>query len=162
MSRTSPNKIRQYLDHSAFADTAVRVMPYIHMGKSTVIGWTATYRDLLIPLVIGLDMSCGVCACNLGRGKQRFDKRDAFIRKNIPAGQAVRTALHKSLDDMIPFAAQGGGAPELADAGYFKNEIRHLCEKQGRNPARIFASLGTLGGGNHFIVMWMISTTTGF
>ncbi|MDR1859090.1 MAG: RtcB family protein, partial [Treponema sp.] len=84
------NKIRLYLDHPAFAGTKVRVMPDVHLGKSTVIGWTATYDSLIVPSVVGVDIGCGVCACNLGRGKLAFDKLDKFVRKNIPSGQAVR------------------------------------------------------------------------
>jgi RNA-splicing ligase RtcB len=145
------NKIRQYLDHPAFSDTVVRIMPDVHLGKSTVIGWTATYGTLIIPSIIGLDIGCGVCACNLGRGNLRFDKLDTFIRKNISSGQAVRSSFHESLDDMNAFTSQGSGFSELPDAKQFRNKIRKLCEKQGRNPERVFASLGTLGGGNHFI-----------
>jgi RNA-splicing ligase RtcB len=145
------NKILRYLNHPAFADTVVRVMPDVHLGKTTVIGWTATYTDVLIPSVIGLDIGCGVCACNLGRGNLRFDKLDAFIRKNIPSGQSVRSSIHESLDEMNLFASGSNGGYEFQDTGRFKNQIRTLCEKQGKNPERIFASLGTLGGGNHFI-----------
>ncbi|MDR1107144.1 MAG: RtcB family protein [Treponema sp.] len=145
------NKIRQYLDHPDFSDTTVRVMPDVHLGKSTVIGWTATFKALVIPSIIGLDIGCGVCACNLGRGNLRFDKLDAFIRKNIPSGQEVRQALHEGLNEMNAFAALNGGFSELAEPGKFKNAIRGLCEKQKHHPERIFASLGTLGGGNHFI-----------
>ncbi|MHC6203323.1 RtcB family protein [Breznakiellaceae bacterium SP9] len=145
------NKILQYLNHPAFADTTVRIMPDVHLGKSTVIGWTATYKSLVIPSVIGLDIGCGVCACNLGKGALRFDKLDAFIRKNIPCGQEVRESLSEDLEAMNVFAALSAERLELADTGSFKNEVRALCEKQGRNPQRIFASLGTLGGGNHFI-----------
>ncbi|MDR0558426.1 MAG: RtcB family protein [Treponema sp.] len=145
------NKIARYLNHPAFADTTVRIMPDVHLGKATVIGWTATYTNLLIPSIIGLDIGCGVCACNLGKGNLRFDKLDAFIRKNIPSGQSVRSSLHESFDEMNLFASQGNGGGDLSDAGRFKNEIRKLCEKQGKSPERIFASLGTLGRGNHFI-----------
>ncbi|MDR2245707.1 MAG: RtcB family protein [Treponema sp.] len=151
LESTCENKIRQYLDHPAFADTTVRVMPDVHLGKSTVIGWTATYGSLVIPSVIGLDIGCGVCACSLGRGNLRFDKLDAFIRKNVPSGQSVRTALHENLDEINAFTARRNDSPEWADAGRFKNAIRKLCEKQGHSPERVFASLGTLGGGNHFI-----------
>lgn len=151
LETTCENKIMHYLNHPAFADTTVRVMPDVHLGKSTVIGWTATYRDLLIPSLIGLDIGCGVCACNLGRGKLRFDKLDGFIRKNIPSGQSVRSSIHESLDEINAFMSQGAGNAELSDTGRFKSEIRKLCAKQGKNPERIFASLGTLGGGNHFI-----------
>jgi RNA-splicing ligase RtcB len=145
------NKIRQYLDHPAFAGTQVRIMPDVHLGKGAVIGWTATYGDLVIPSVIGLDIGCGVCACNLGRGKLAFDKLDKFIRKNIPSGQSVRSSIHERLGDMTVFASERGGVSEWADEGRFKNEIRGLSEKQNHTPERIFASLGTLGGGNHFI-----------
>jgi RNA-splicing ligase RtcB len=151
LEATCENKIAHYLNHPAFADTTVRVMPDVHLGKTTVIGWTATYTDLLIPSVIGLDIGCGVCACNLGKGKLRFDKLDAFIRKNIPSGQSVRSSIHESLDEINLFVSQGNGNAELSDTGRFKKEIRSLCEKQGNNPERIFASLGTLGSGNHFI-----------
>jgi hypothetical protein len=116
------NKIRQYLDHPAFAGTTVRIMPDVHLGKGTVIGWTATYGDLVIPSVIGLDIGCGVCACNLGRGKLSFDKLDKFIRKNIPSGQAVRSSPYESLGDMNEFVSRNGGVSGLSDAGHFKNE----------------------------------------
>jgi tRNA-splicing ligase RtcB (3'-phosphate/5'-hydroxy nucleic acid ligase) len=131
------NKIRQYLDHPAFAGTKVRIMPDVHLGKGTVIGWTATYDSIIIPSFLGLDIGCGVCACNLGRGKLSFDKLDKFIRKSIPSGQAVRDSLHEDLDN--------------TESEDFKNRTRKLCEKQRKNSDRVFAALGSLGGGNHFI-----------
>jgi RNA-splicing ligase RtcB len=129
------NKIRQYLDHPEFSGTKVRIMPDVHLGKSTVIGWTSTYDSLVIPSFIGLDIGCGVSAINLGKGKLAFDKLDKFIRKNVPSGQAVRDFVHEDLEEMNDFKAN----------------IEKLCEKQGKNTDRVFASLGTLGGGNHFI-----------
>jgi RNA-splicing ligase RtcB len=92
-----------------------------------------------------------VCACNLGRGNLRFDKLDIFIRKNIPSGQAVRPEIHEDLDEINSYVSQEGSNSDLSDTAYFKDELRKLCEKQGKNPERIFMSLGTLGGGNHFI-----------
>ena len=151
LETTCENKIRQYLDHPAFADTVVRVMPDVHLGKATVIGWTATYGSLVIPSVIGLDIGCGVCACNLGRGKMRFDKLDAFIRKNIPAGQEVHSSLPESLDEVNAFVLREDQSFKPFNTEHFKNEIRRLCEKQKCSPQRVFSSLGTLGGGNHFI-----------
>jgi RNA-splicing ligase RtcB len=141
------DKIRQYLDHPAFADTTVRIMPDVHLGKGTVVGFTATSNSLIIPSIIGVDIGCGVCACNLGRGNLRFDKLDAFIRKNIPSGMDVRGSLHERLEDMAAFTGGNGEG----DTGRFKKAIREICEKQGYSPERVFAALGTLGGGNHFI-----------
>ena len=81
----------------------------------------------------------------------RFDKLDLFIRKNIPSGQAVRSSLHEMLGDINAFASRESDFTELPSLERFGNEIRKLCEKQGRDPDRVFASLGTLGGENHFI-----------
>jgi len=145
------NKIRQYLDHPEFSGTKVRIMPDVHLGKGTVIGWTATYNSLIIPSFLGLDIGCGLCACNLGKGKLAFDKLDKFIRKSIPSGQAVRNSLHENLEEMNSFTCTNNRYSDFAIAEDFKTEIRKLCEKQGKNPERVFASLGSLGGGNHFI-----------
>jgi len=145
------NKIRQYLDHPDFANTKVRIMPDVHLGKSTVIGWTSTYDSLIIPSYLGLDIGCGVCACNLGRGKLPFDKLDKFIRKNIPSGQEVRDSLHADLEEMNTFNSIRNGISDIGKIKDFQNEILRLCDKQGKSPDRIFLSLGTLGGGNHFI-----------
>jgi len=145
------NKIRQYLDHPAFADTKVRIMPDVHLGKSTVIGWTATYSNYIIPSVIGFDIGCGVCAVNLGKGKLAFDKLDKYIRKNIPSGQAVRDTLHEDFEEISIFIFKKNSFAEFPKVDCFKNGIKKLCEKQDKNPGRIFSSLGTLGGGNHFI-----------
>jgi len=100
LESTCENKIKLYLDHPAFSDTKVRIMPDVHLGKATVIGWTATYGSLVIPSIIGLDIGCGVCACNLGKGKLPFDKLDSFIQKNIPSGQDVRSSIHGDFEEM--------------------------------------------------------------
>jgi RNA-splicing ligase RtcB len=142
------DRLRQYLNHPAFANSKTRIMPDVHLGKSAVVGFTTTRKagTPLIPSVIGVDIGCGVCACNLGRGNLRFDKLDAFIRKNVPAGMDVRPVLHEKLDEAVAFAAD-----DITNSAAFKNELRDLCEKQAKTPERVFASLGTLGGGNHFI-----------
>jgi len=151
LESTCENKIRQYLDHSAFAGTIVRIMPDVHLGKGTVIGWTSSYNSLVIPSFIGLDIGCGICACNLGRGKLAFDKLDKFIHKNIPSGQSVRSSLHENLDEINNYIADKSVNTVLSDTARLKNGISILCNKQGKNPERVLASLGTLGGGNHFI-----------
>ncbi|GHU25077.1 RNA-splicing ligase RtcB [Spirochaetia bacterium] len=140
---TCEDKIRQYLDQEIFAGTKVRIMPDVHIGKGCVVGFTATCNEVIVPALIGVDIGCGVCACNLGRGNMRFDKLDAFIRKNIPAGMDIRSSLHEKLADVTAFT---GG-----DSNQFKQQLRELCKQLERSPERIFASLGTLGGGNHFI-----------
>jgi RNA-splicing ligase RtcB len=147
----SEDKIRQYLNLPEFSGTKVRIMPDVHLGKGAVVGWTSTYKELVIPSIVGVDIGCGVCACNLGKGKLRFDKLDAYIRKNVPAGQNVRESLHEAFDEMVTSFTKENDKAGLQDPACFKNNLLLLCEKQNHNPERIFASLGTLGGGNHFI-----------
>jgi RNA-splicing ligase RtcB len=138
------DKIRQFLDHPLFADTKVRIMPDVHIGKGTVVGFTATANSLIVPSIIGVDIGCGICAYNLGKGNLRFDKLDIFIKKNIPSGMDVHTGLHEGLDKACEYSGYNKGSQ-------LKNALRKLCEKQGYSLERIFSSLGTLGGGNHFI-----------
>jgi RNA-splicing ligase RtcB len=150
LEATCEDKIRQYLDHPVFAKTKVRVMPDVHLGKGTVIGFTANIDDAVIPAVVGVDIGCGVCACNLGRGALRFDKLDAFIKKNVPVGLDVRPYLHENLDEIVEFSTSAEN-DDCKNGGLFKKSIRDLCAKQKQWPERAFVSLGTLGGGNHFI-----------
>jgi RNA-splicing ligase RtcB len=132
-------------------------MPDVHLGKGTVIGWTSTYDSLIIPSYLGLDIGCGVCACNLGKGKLPFDKLDKFIRKHVPSGQDVheasswRDSIHESLEEMNALVCKNNGNSDFAVIRDFKTLIQKICDKQGKGSERVLMSLGTLGGGNHFI-----------
>jgi hypothetical protein len=59
-------------DHPVFAKTKVRVMPDVHLGKGTVIGFTASIDDAVIPAVVAVDIGCGVCVCNFGARRFAF------------------------------------------------------------------------------------------
>jgi RNA-splicing ligase RtcB len=134
--------IKQYLDHPVFSDTRVRIMPDVHLGKGTVIGFTSTFNSHVIPSTIGVDIGCGVCAYNLGKGKLNFDKLDDFIRKNIPAGMKVRSTFHEKYEKIWE---------EFSVADKFKHLIETLALKLNIDLNRVLLALGTLGGGNHFI-----------
>ena len=139
--------LRQYLDHPAFAGTSVRIMPDVHVGKGAVVGFTATASACAVPSLIGVDIGCGVSAWDLGKGSMPFDKLDTFIRKRVPVGQDTHDAMHEKLAAAYIYAT---GKDESA-FGVFKNTLREICQRQSQNLPRVFAGLGTLGGGNHFI-----------
>jgi RNA-splicing ligase RtcB len=145
------NMLRQYLNHPTFSDTKVRIMPDVHVGKGSVVGFTSTYNSNLIPSTIGVDIGCGVCAYNLGKGKLKFDKLDEFIRKNIPAGFHNRSSVHEKLDKIVSITPCKEGGFDNIDA--FKSMIKKLALKQDNSFDKVLAALGTLGGGNHFIEM---------
>ena len=122
------NQIYTLLSQASFAGSKVRIMPDVHAGIGCVVGFTATLKDKVIPNVIGVDIGCGMLTSSLGKTEFPFADLDRFIKENIPSG---REHL-KEVD-----------GEELIDALY--------CKKQLRDMDRLLGSLGTLGGGNHFI-----------
>jgi RNA-splicing ligase RtcB len=137
--------ILQYLNHPLFADTKVRIMPDVHFGREALVGFTATCNEYVIPSLIGVDIGCGINAYNLGRGSIAYDKLDKYIRKHIPAGRMLHPSVCESLETAYAYVEDG-----MSFAAFGEN-ITTLAKKLKMPVERIWASLGTLGGGNHFI-----------
>lgn len=112
-----------------FDGQPIRIMPDVHTGVGCVIGFTAPFKDKVVPNLVGVDISCGMLCVPLGKVSPDFDKIDDVIRKRIPAGMNTGEFSPK--------------AQEIFD--------RLRCRDKIRNRDRIERSLGTLGGGNHFI-----------
>ncbi|MDR2737919.1 MAG: RtcB family protein [Puniceicoccales bacterium] len=140
------NQIKQYLDHPLFAGTKVRIMPDVHFGKGSVVGFTATCNEYVVPSIVGVDIGCGVNAHDLGRGHVPFDKLDRYVRQNIPSGFEVNASISDVLEEV--YGRMFGNGIVLDE---FKERVSALSEKVSVPVDRAFASLGTLGGGNHFI-----------
>jgi RNA-splicing ligase RtcB len=150
VDRYSEDQVRYYLDHPAFSESRVRVMPDVHVGSGTVVGFTATLTDKILPHLIGVDIGCGVSAWNLGKGKLKADKLDKFIRKHVPSGYAVSKEITdreecETAFETLPDTCTGFSFPE------FWQQLHRICEDQRKNPDHVLRSIGTLGGGNHFI-----------
>ena len=108
----------------------IRVMPDVHTG-SWVIGTTIRFKNKIIPSLIGTDIGCGVLRVPFEtKGKLDFDKLDKVIREKIPSGRSIRKKEHR-FADRIDLSV-------LSCAKHIQVEKARL-------------SLGTLGGGNHFI-----------
>lgn len=113
-----------------FAEGAqIRIMPDCHTGAGCTIGTTMTIRDKIVPNLVGVDIGCGVHVTKLNVKSIDFEKLDAQVRR-VPSGFSVRSKPH-------PYA-------EEIDL----NELR--CA-DAVNVDRGVLSLGTLGGGNHFV-----------
>lgn len=108
-------------------DSKIRIMPDTHGGKGCVIGTTMTIQDKIVPNLVGVDIGCGLYVVKLkpGKLKMSFDKLDKVIRERVPSGSRTHD---KAIDD---FDLDGVIAPIH----------RGLASR----------SIGTLGGGNHFI-----------
>ena len=111
-------------------DTKIRIMPDVHAGKGCTIGFAGDLGEFVIPSIIGVDIGCGVLVVKLGNVDIDGDKVDKIIRKNIPSGKNVHMEENHNFDDKL-------------------NKIKMLNELV--DISRIRKSIGSLGGGNHFI-----------
>ncbi len=143
-------QIINFLNQEAFKDGNIAVMPDVHYGKGAVIGFTAPLGDRVIPNVVGVDVGCSVTAWKLGKRSiigEKFDKLDKFIRKSIPSGTNIR---ERQVDpDVLDRIIRS--CTHLINRGLFKAELKMVCDATNQNIDYVMNSLGTLGGGNHFI-----------
>ena len=124
------NQINELLKQEAFKDSKVRIMPDVHAGKGCVIGFTGNLGEKVIPNIVGVDIGCGMLCVELGNIDLDLEKLDKIIREYVPSGMNVHeNQRYKFLE-----------LEQLYCYKLLKNKDNWL-EK----------SMGTLGGGNHFI-----------
>ncbi len=125
---TAVNQIFELITLAPFENAKVRIMPDVHYGKGCVVGFTSTTNDKLIPNVIGVDIGCGMLTVKLGKINIDLEALDKFVHDNIPAGSKVHKAYKET------------------------SLVKGLrCFKELENLDKLYCSMGTLGGGNHFI-----------
>lgn len=124
------DQIKLLCDQPIAAGSRVRIMPDVHAGAGCTIGTTMTIGDKIIPSLVGVDIGCGMLTVGIGKQALPLEELDKLIYRCIPSGQSVRKSPHPLM-----------GRLDL-------NQLR--CGKFV-NLERAVLSLGTLGGGNHFI-----------
>ncbi|MBR1604399.1 MAG: RtcB family protein [Synergistaceae bacterium] len=120
-------QIRRMCDYQFSEGSKIRIMPDVHAGKGCTIGTTMTVIDKAVPNIVGVDLGCGMYTVNLGRNEidlERFDEAAHFI----PSGFNVWDGRRERFD-----------------------LTRLRCYRSLKDSPRIERSLGSLGGGNHFI-----------
>lgn len=120
-------QIRRMCDHEFTRDSKVRIMPDVHAGKGCTIGTTMTITDKAVPNIVGVDIGCGMYTVNLGKADIDFERVDEAAHF-IPSGRNVWE-----------------GRKEKFDLTKLK------CYRNLKETKWLERSLGTLGGGNHFI-----------
>lgn len=144
IDKVCEDQILHYLNDAGFEGSVVRVMPDVHKGSGNVVGFTATLKDKIIPKLIGEDIGCGMSAWNLGRIKLNFEKLDKFIKKFIPSGSDIHDSFDKDKKVMMDNILND------SSENFFEN-VNSICNERYADRDYIYCSLGTLGGGNHFI-----------
>lgn len=129
IEETAEEQIKLLCDQPFVKGSRIRIMPDVHAGKGCVIGFTADLGDMVIPNIVGVDIGCGMYTVELGKIGIDFEKLDEAIRKNIPSGMKVHEGR------IVRF-------PELMEL---------KCYRELKDTKRLERSIGTLGGGNHFI-----------
>ncbi len=120
-------QIRRMCDHDFTAGSRIRIMPDVHAGRGCTIGTTMTITDKAVPNIVGVDIGCGMYTVELGRVDIDFERMDAAAH-GIPCGKEVWEGRMERFD--------------LTDL---------CCYRSLKQTKRLERSLGTLGGGNHFI-----------
>ena len=123
-------QIKMICDNEASYGSQIRVMPDVHPGKIGPIGLSMTIKDKVMPGIVGVDIGCGVSYMRIKKTSIEFQKLDKVIREQIPTGSSIRKEPHH-ISEGFDFS-------------------RLICAKN-INTEKAKLSLGTLGGGNHFI-----------
>lgn len=111
----------------AYTDNKIRIMPDVHYGSGCTIGTTMTIKDKITPNLVGVDINCGMLTILLEEKEIDLNKLDKVISQHIPTGYNVNRVLQSNFD------------------------FSGLICKKYLNLERAKLSIGTLGGGNHFI-----------
>ena len=130
IEETAKQQVYELCNQEFLQDSKIRMMPDLHAGKGCTIGTTMTITDKIVPNFVGVDLGCGMICVKLDVKKEdiNFNNLDQIIRRNVPSGMNARKKAHINAAN-IPFD--------------------EIIAPINENRARI--SIGTLGGGNHFI-----------
>jgi len=120
-------QIRRMCDYEFTAGSQIRIMPDVHAGKGCTIGTTMTVKDKAVPNIVGVDIGCGMYTVNLGQVEIDMEQMDGAAHF-IPSGLNVWEGRKERFDLL---------------------DLR--CYRGLKDARRLERSLGTLGGGNHFV-----------
>lgn len=142
IENTALEQIQQLLSIDVFRKSKIRIMPDVHAGVGCVIGFTGNLGDKVIPNIVGVDIGCGILVQPLTL-KHNIDYHafNEYILHAIPSGRDFRTDNHMPLPQSYMDCYRE--AKELI--------LQLRCYRELKEQKRLYKSIGSLGGGNHFI-----------
>lgn len=132
VEQSAISQVYGFLNNPAFKGCKTRFMPDIHAGSGAVIGTTVELSDKVMPNVVGVDIGCGMLSLKIDSKEINFKELDEFVKNNIPSGFHMNTKQQEI-----------GKTLEC--------DIKDVCKEIGLDNTRALRSVGSLGGGNHFI-----------
>ena len=130
VDEASISQVMLLLNQEFVSGSKIRLMPDIHAGAGCTIGTTMTITDKIVPNLVGVDIGCGMETIRIKEKHLEPQKLDKLIYEKIPSGFNIREKTHKYFDEI---------------------DLTELCCYKEIDARRAEKSLGTLGGGNHFI-----------
>lgn len=125
------NQIKNICNNSVSEGATIRIMPDVHPGQIVPVGFTMTLGNKIMPSLTGIDIGCGVTAARIAKHRgMEYKQIDRLIRENVPAGFSIRKEQHRFADNF--------------------DFSKLFCARHIRKD-KVLLSIGTLGGGNHFI-----------
>lgn len=165
IDKATVGQIYEFLNHKAFTNQII-LMPDLHYGSGVVIGFTMEMPDMIIPNIVGVDINCGMLVMNMGTSifsKLSRSGFDTMVRRLIPFGKAVKqkpNLICLQNKDFTNITVNGSIFTTMFNDRYntkyepiiySKEWFEKKCKQIGMDYDRALKSIGTLGGGNHFI-----------
>ncbi len=123
-------QVQELCNQEFTAGSRIRLMPDIHAGAGCTVGTTMTIADKVVPNLVGVDIGCGMETARIRESHIELQKLDKLIYEKIPSGFSVNDKAHRYVDRI---------------------DLSELCCARHVDMLRAEKSMGTLGGGNHFI-----------
>ena len=130
VDQTSIAQVIELCSQEFAAGSRIRLMPDVHAGAGCTVGTTMTITDKVVPNLVGVDIGCGMETARIREDHLELQKLDKLIYEKIPSGFAVRSKVHRYADQI---------------------DLEELCCAKHIDMIRAEKSIGSLGGGNHFI-----------
>lgn len=130
VDQASIAQVQELCNQEFATGSRIRLMPDIHAGAGCTIGTTMTIQDKIVPNLVGVDIGCGMETIRIRESHLELQKLDKLIYQKIPSGFSIRDKAHKYLEQI---------------------DLSQLYCLQHIDLPRAEKSIGTLGGGNHFI-----------
>ncbi|MBR6517653.1 MAG: RtcB family protein [Bacilli bacterium] len=147
------------LDKKEFERSKIRIMPDHHLGKGVLIGFTAPITDAICPSFVGVDIGCTITTCMTDAkiNKENIPLIEYRIKKDVPMGFNIHKNRIYDIKDFFKFLKKEYNKsrstwPEMInDFDINEKEISKLLKRINMDEGVFYKSIGTLGGGNHFI-----------